>query len=105
MSSTHCYTAVIDRWAVGIGGYDPNEKTMYSQDISYSREVGFWAHKDVYDESEFVEYFLDYPDDCNGFRFRMIDRTGEYVRFYVAWIELGQYPTDEYEFALGLWLT
>ena len=106
---TICYDAVIGDWVVGIGAYDPNDIRKEDQIMKYSKEMGFLEQgfakePDEYDESEFTEYTVEPLSDFNGFRFKLFDKTTATVYFEVAWIKIGEYPTLEYEGAIGLWL-
>lgn len=57
-----------------------------------------------YDESKFREYSVEVLDELNGFEFVPYDKNRDIVRFEVAWIKVEEYPTIEYEGAIGFWL-
>ena len=89
---TEGYTAVIDHWVVGIGGYDPNDDKKSGKDWDYST-------------AGFTEYDIEALDDNSGFRFWLLDRKKDYILFRVAWIEIGSYPVIQYEDAVAFWVT
>lgn len=106
---TICYSAVIDDWVVGIGAYDPNDEEKEDQRWAYSKEMGYLEQHLIqappnYDESKFREYSVEVLDELNGFEFVLYDKSRDKVRFEVAWIKVEEYPTIEYEGAIGLWL-
>ena len=89
---TECYSTLIDNWAVGIGAFDPNDEKKCSPNFHY-------------DESEFEKYTVDALPAKNGFRFRLLEYSVQTIRFEVAWIRIGEFPTIEYDGAIGFWLT
>ena len=40
---TDCYYSIISDWAVGIGGYDPNNYEKYVQARNYSEQTGLYG--------------------------------------------------------------
>lgn len=106
---TNCYSTVIADWVVGIGAYDPNDEEKEDQMWAYSKEMGYLEQRFVqappnYDESKFREYSVEVLDELNGFEFILYDKSRDKVRFEVAWIKIEEYPTIEYEGAIGFWL-
>lgn len=107
---TNCYCSVIGNWAVGIGAYDPNDDEKISQIWYYSKVNGFLEQNilkspDKYDESKFISHIIEPLPENNGYSFRMLDKSWEYVDFPVAWIEIKEYSAETYKNALGFWLT
>lgn len=106
---TNCYSTVIADWVVGIGAYDPNDEEKENQMWAYSKEMGYLEQRFIqappnYDESTFREYSVEVLDELNGFEFILYDKSRDKVRFEVAWIKIEEYPTIEYEGAIGFWL-
>lgn len=106
---TNCYSTVIADWVVGIGAYDPNDEEKEDQMWAYSKEMGYLEQRFIqappnYDESTFREYSVEVLDELNGFEFILYDKSRDKVRFEVAWIKIEEYPTIEYEGAIGFWL-
>lgn len=106
---TICFNTVIDEWAVGIGAYDPNDQEKDRQAWEYSEQMGFLKQNFIqeppeYDETDFIRYTTEALDECNGFKFKLFDYTADKIYFDVAWIKIEEYPTIEYEGALGFWL-
>ena len=106
---TTCFSAVIGDWIIGIGAFDPNDYWKDEQMWEYSKTQGFWERgfcqaPPTYDESRFEKYTVEELDDLRGYKFRLFDFNSEYVWFEVAWLQVKDYPSIEYEGALGLWL-
>lgn len=76
--NTYCYCTVIDNWCVGIG---------------------------IYDESKFISHTFEELPENNGYSFRLLDKSWDYIQFQVAWIETEKYSPDIYKKAIGFWLT
>ena len=104
---TTCYCSVIENWAVGIGAYDPNDDEETAQIFQYSKLNGFHNLKqpDKYDESKFISHIIETLPEQNGYSFRLIDKSWEYIKFPVAWIKIKEYSAETYRRALGFWLT
>lgn len=107
---TYCYCSVIENWAVGIGMYDHNEQEKMEQIWYYSKVNGFLEQNilrspDKYDESKFISHIIEPLPENNGYSFRMLDKSWEYIQFPVAWIEIKEYSAETYKRALGFWLT
>lgn len=105
---TCCFDSVIGNWVVGIGAYDPNDAEKTKQVILASNQIG--APKMIvdlpeYDESKLKKYTVEPLEAKNGFSFKIFDTSFSSVCFAVAWIEVKQFPTVEYENAIGIWLT
>lgn len=104
-----CYITTINQWMVGVGAFDPNSQRKMDQTELYSErkgflEIGLLQQPPVYDESGFTEYTVEPLRDLRGFRFKLFDKSFDYVRFEVAWVLMDSYPTIEYFGALGFWL-
>lgn len=104
---TTCYCSVIKNWAVGIGAYDPNDDEKTAQIFQYSKLNGFNGLRcpNKYDESKFISHIIETLPEKNGYSFRLIDKSWEYIQFPVAWIEIKDYNAEIYRRALGFWLT
>ena len=108
--NTVCFDSVIDGWVIGIGAFDWNEEEKHIQALEYSKKSGFLASRiiqepDHYDESKFEKYAINWLDEKNGFAFKKIDNTLDYLCFHVAWIKAENFQTIDYEAAIGFWLT
>ena len=107
---TDCYFSIINDWAVGIGGYDPNDDEKLRQAFAYTKQIGLPDEKkeiiapERYDETKFVGYQIEVLDNCNGYAFTLLDRTWDKILFDVAWIQITKYSPDECEDALAIWL-
>lgn len=106
---TTCFNTVINNWVVGIGAYDPNDQEKEDQSWRYSEKMGYLKQNYVmepptYDEANFRAYSVDVLDSFDGYKFKLFDYSSDKVFFEVAWIKVEEYPTIEYEGALGLWL-
>lgn len=107
---TTCYNTIIDEWVVGIGAFDPNSQEKDDQAWEYSEKMGFLKENflqntPAFDETNFVQYIVEALDTRDGFRFRIFDYSREKIYFEVAWIKIEEYPSINYEDALGLWLS
>ncbi len=58
----------------------------------------------MYDETYFVLHTLETLETNDGYRFKLYDSSIDKIYFEVAWIKIGEYPSIDYEGALGLWL-
>lgn len=103
---TVCDWAVIGGWAVGLGGYDPNDMEKLDQAILCTDAFGtqYFAAPAQYDESRFSEYAIESLPERGGFTFRLPDRSKPYIWFWAAWVQITQHAPEEYCAALGLWL-
>lgn len=104
---TVCYCSVIENWAVGIGAYDPNDDEKTAQMFNYSKINGFSKIMipDKYDESKFKSYVVQVLPEKNGYSFRLLDKSWEYIKFQAEWIEIKEYRAEDYKDALSFWLT
>lgn len=105
--NTYCYCTVIDDWCVGIGIYDQNEDERLNQALYYS-EINSFLENNIpkkYDESKFVSHTFEELPENNGYSFRLLDKSWDYIQFQVAWIETEKYSPDIYKKAIGFWLT
>ena len=105
---TTCYSTVIGEWVVGIGAFDPNDQEKDYKTLKNAREKGYQSGLmptlEAYDENRFEKYTVEPLNEFNGYTFKLFDKTAETVTFEVAWIRIGEFPTVEYESALGFWL-
>ena len=110
---TTCYYTVIGEWMVGIGACDPMDDNKLEQAIKYTiknthqdpNKARCIHEPDKYDESDF-KYYTVYPlYENNGYMFKLFDREAESVCFDVCWIKIDEYDEEEYESAVGFWLT
>ena len=114
---TVAVSGISNGYSIAIGAYDPNDDEKISQVYIYSRKDGFDGFDDFeYDKSNFIRYDVEMLEDYSGFFFRLLDKSSEYIKFPVAWIENDytdfadyyeneEYYANYYLFAVENWTT
>ena len=104
-------TAIIGSFAgysIAMGAYDPNDDEKMMQSYMYAQEKGyrdFIAPPPFYDESKFCRYDVEISEDKRGYRFKLLDKSDEKIRFLIAWIKNEKFGSENAEEAVEFWVT
>ena len=98
---TSCYTVLINKWLIGIGGYDPNDEKR----IQWVLRKPAGKEDALFSDIDFENYNLSWNKEKNGFEFTLIDNVKKFIYFDVAWIKVESYNLVEYKDALSFWIT
>ena len=84
-----CYSATIEDWVIGIGSFVPGDATLENK---------------AFDEAFVPHYTVEGLAEFNGFKFKLLDDSLEFVPFDVAWLKADMMPVSTCLKALGFWL-